>query len=303
MIHSKLAKMTDDNITVHSSLNLFQRHSFAGLVPASVRQKFIRGDEEDCKHIRSGIEHGGHPVAVAWLKTRGKKGHVVHCYVSKSYRRRGFGTRMMSVVEERLKAEGVDEVFAEYRRETQKGQQYADFLSTVGFINPELQRVKVRISTPQIKKASWWQPDRDLPRDFEIKSWSDVSEDKRGKLARQNWVPDALNPVQFDDVDGSLSNVLYHRSDVAGWFLMVNEGNGLFSISSAYIAPAHQKRFRLGLLIYATLSNAIKQGMEDLEFVVPGAFPSHIRFNERHTRHLADKFYYICSRMKKFTED
>ncbi len=299
MSHSKLPKVSENTVTAHSSLSLLERYGFASLVPEGLRDEFVHGGAKGDELIRCGLKISDQVVAVACVRARQKKGQLVHFYVSKPYRRRGLGTRLMSVVEERLRAEGVEEVFAEYRRETQKGQQFADFLASAGFQNPELQRVKVRISTPQIKKAAWWQPDRDPPRDFAIRSWADLSAEERENLARKNWVPDVLNPVQVNDADEGLSNVLCYRGDVVGWFLMTNNGDGLFSIPSAYIAPAHQKRFRLGLLIYATLDDAMRVGMEQLDFVVPGAFPSHIRFNETHTQALAEKFYYICSRVKK----
>ena len=288
-----------DTLEFQINPDVFTWHKFANFLPENSRNDFLWKNED--RRFRIGIYLNDQPGGISWgvinSEDENPDAFIDHLYVSPAFRSHGVGTALLQATLDYVRDRGAEKVQIEHRTDTQEGRKFGQFLDRFGFSPPEFNQLEIEITPAGLKKTRWFHP-YTLPSEFEIISWSKISQSDREQLKRADWVPDILNPLKIEKYTDELSVVIKQKNDPVGWVILLDE-DGQVTCPTAYIHPKFQPRGRILPVYYYTLSRAIQRGMKLLKYSVPVQFSSHIQFMKKHTKPYAKSFLPIDNRVLK----
>ncbi|MBB6679726.1 GNAT family N-acetyltransferase [Cohnella lubricantis] len=256
---------------------------YGGLTPPELRPLLHRLPE-DC--LALGASLSGRPIglAVAELKKAARGAKLLALAIDKSYRRRGIGRQLYSMLETLLRRKLVVAVTAEYLAEADAGEAESAFLTACGFVSPA-PVIRIWSGPLRISETLPWTDRLRLPDGFACSPWSTLTSQERAAIARGygDDYPPILDPFAEEErIDPERSLVLRHLGAPIGWMILEQFDARTVLFKSMFVQRRYQRMSRGIALSIEAFRRLIREGSyEEAIFYVEEQNAGMVRFLSR----------------------
>jgi GNAT superfamily N-acetyltransferase len=210
--------------------------------------------------------------------------------VSRAHRRLGVGAGLLAALERALAERGIREVTATASFPVPEGRVAAETLFARAQWEPsELVMLQCQANEPLLD-APLMRAQADLPAEYEIVDWVDLTLDERAQLHRSRasapWFPEALDPFDHEvELEIRNSLALRFRGEIVGWLLTFRTGETTMYYRCMFVREDLARLGRaLALLREAIIRHArlIAPAKGFGEWSTPASMPAMVRFIRRH---------------------
>ena len=261
-------------------LNSLQSLPFHGLTYASLQHLLFSAGNGEVTAV--GARSDGQAVGLAVALRLPHKGftRIGSLFVAESHRRQGIGTRLLGVLEEQLRAQGVERMEISYQTGRTTSAAPPRLLARLGWPEPQPDRLICRCDRRMLDSP--WLREYPVPKEGQVISWFDVTAEEiealKATQAEDPWIPPSLRPWEYQGVQFN-SVALRLKGAIMGWVQTQRFNSTTLIYSNSYMHPRLQRTARI-LPLYVA---AVRKHSEDLSlpnaiWVVPFIHPTMVRF-------------------------
>lgn len=242
------------NLGVRASLEQFGPLTFPPLGKIAAARKINE------PLIAVTANHQGQVVglALAELAPDGQTAEVLSLAVIPDHRGRGVGGKLLDRLGAALKAQKCRGILLKYWGNWHQIKPLEKILSSQGFSQPQTHQILCQSDIETISQAPWLNKYQ-LPAEFGIFPWAELTETERRQLQAADWYPRSLTPFQEEATLEPLNSLgLRHRGDIIGWCITHRTAPDTIQYTSLYVPPKFQVLGR-GILL---LSESIRRQID-----------------------------------------
>jgi GNAT superfamily N-acetyltransferase len=203
------------------ALNPWTASRFRGLAVREARS-LLEVARPDGPVVAVGASVAGEPagLVVARLRVGGGAFTLESLYVAREQRGRGVGGKLLRRLEDALVQRGVPSLRWFQAAEAAGGAEHERWLSDRGWTAETTLRVYE--CSGRVSREDWLQRAR-IPASLDVFRWGTLSARRRAAIERPlreaGWVPEAVGPWNFPELDSSTSLGVSRNGEVVGWML------------------------------------------------------------------------------------
>lgn len=225
-------------------------------------------------------------------------GELLSLYVLPSFRGQGIGTRLLTALENAMRASNCVVVETVYMTSIPSLAAFEALLQTRGWSQP-VRRMRIfKTTTSRLREASWMPMFQSLPAGFKIVRWDSVGEILREDLKKSLHepscrIPKDVNPFLYEGlgIDGSPAEPEFsfgclHQDRIVGWHLTHRPAQDQLRFSCSYVRLEVQEKIPL----LALWNHTFQKLMGDKPIEVSWAVAGHHEGMEKFTHRLLGPF-------------
>lgn len=170
-----------------------------------------------------------------------KRANIISFYVLPEYRHKKIGTSLLFYLEKDLVQKGFTDVEVSYQQTEITRLALEPLLRKFNWQTPESKFLLCKTTTEKIAAAPWlYKPV--LPKEYEIFSWQELSQNEAQKIRSWQDCPAALNPFTNDRrIEFMNSLGVRHNGEIIGWSLTHRVAPDTIRYSSLFVREKYQK--------------------------------------------------------------
>jgi GNAT superfamily N-acetyltransferase len=242
--------------------------------------------------VTAGARLMGAPVglAVAVTPPGADVARLLSVFVTPTARRAKIGTSLMRHVADELRARDGAGLEALVPADAVGASALEGLFSSVGFAQPTLASLRCVAEHRRMLSAPWLCANRDLPDDYDIVSWVDLTDEQRTGIqicqSRRPFFPEDLNPFHHEhELDAATSVALRHHGAVVGWMITHRMTPTVLSYTCGFVRDDLARRGRFIPLLHEALVREVATA-PDVEhlgiWATPASHPAMVRFERTH---------------------
>lgn len=169
--------------------------------------------------------------------------------VSKSFRRQGIATKMITILEKELIKKGGGDIIAYYRSHWSSAEFIPSLFTKIAWSDPKEDMVILQGRVTELYPI-YEDIENHLPLTYTISQWSDFmprNKDVINRIIKEEKVPTSLNPfIASPTLNHTISQVLLLENQIIGWISAHNISPNTIEYTSLYISKKHRK-YKLAL--------------------------------------------------------
>ncbi|WP_019503693.1 GNAT family N-acetyltransferase [Pleurocapsa sp. PCC 7319] len=250
------------------------------------RLQNISSDENT---VAIGISIAGKPIGLGIAETQAdKSAQVLSLFVAQAYRHQGFGTALLTRLEQELYLEGCKSVEFVYTTGQTTTSTVEHLLDKCGWSSPQPRRVICKASTHEMSNAPWMRRRWQLPASYSIFPWVKITPRERSLIQEQevkSWIHPDLIPFKYEEGLEPINSVgLRYKGQVVGWLINHRTAPDTIRYSCSYIRPDLQK---LGRITFLYIKAVQLQAAANIPFgiwTIPLEHTSMVNFAKKHMK-------------------
>jgi|GEM_PF-739265 len=186
-----------------------------------------------------------------------KAAKLLSVSVLPAWRQRGVASRLMRSIEEKLRERDCVGLTADYTTLTPAWQPFERLLAACHWCAPDAKLLMSKGYCREVLKAPWLNALREVPPEFELFEWTQLSADERTQLhhdVAEGKIPYELSPfTEVEDIEPSISVGVRHHGEVVAWMIVTRSPLVLDALCyrSTFVRPHLRAAQALGPLILA----------------------------------------------------
>jgi len=202
------------------------------------------------------------PIGAIFGEFSGGTVKVLSWFVSPAHRHKGVGSTLLSKLEQAVAH--CSQMNINFRNDWRRLAAIEHILDKQGWTPPQTGLLLCKTTTEQIAKADWLNKGQ-LPADFEIFPWSELSQAERNAIQSAPCYPPALTPFQEEDRIEYLNSLgLRYRGEVVGWMITHRSAPDVIQYSSLFVRSDLQRVGRAIPLLAASIKRQISSDILSL---------------------------------------
>ena len=170
-----------------------------------------------------------------------KRANIISFYVLPEYRHKKIGTSLLFYLEKDLRQKVFTDIEVSYQQTEITRLALEPLLRKFNWQTPESKFLLCKTTTEKIAAAPWlYKPV--LPKEYEIFSWQELSQNEAQKIRSWQDCPAALNPFNNDSrIEFMNSLGIRHKGEIIGWSLTHRVAPDTIRYSSLFVREKYQK--------------------------------------------------------------
>lgn len=210
-----------------------------------------------------------------------KRATIISFYVLPEFRQQKIGSSLLFYLEKDLVKNGFTHLEVSYQQTEITGLALEAMLRKFNWQPPESKFLLAKTTTEKIAAAPWLYK-FNLPKEYEIFSWQELSQKEAQAIRSRSDYPPALNPFTNDPrIEFMNSFGVRHKGEIIGWSLTHRVAPDAIRYSSLFVRQKYQKMGRAVPVLAESIKRQIASPVPYCTFSVAKENPAMLKFVQR----------------------